>query len=58
MGDHYLCTMAETINYQPFAFLKCALIGFLKAFIPVFTIWVSVVICTKLNLYRKNEERL
>ena len=58
MGDHYLCTMAETINYQPFAFLQYALIGFLKAFIPVFTIWVSVVICTKLNLYRKNEERL
>jgi membrane-associated phospholipid phosphatase len=58
IGDHYLCTMAEKTTYPPFAFLKCALIGFLKTFIPVFTIWVSVVICTKLNLYRKNEESL
>jgi hypothetical protein len=34
------------------------LIDFLKTFIPVSTIWVSVVICTKLNLYQKNEGRL
>ncbi len=34
------------------------LTDFLKTFIPVFTIWVSVVICTKLNLYRKNEGNL
>jgi membrane-associated phospholipid phosphatase len=33
------------------------LTDFLKTFIPVFTIWVSVVICTKLNLYRKNKGR-
>jgi len=54
MGDLYLCTTAGITNYQQFAFLKCALIGFFKTFIPVFTIWVSVVICTKLNLYSKN----
>jgi hypothetical protein len=34
------------------------LINFLKTFIPVSTIWISVVICTKLNLYQKNEGRL
>jgi hypothetical protein len=34
------------------------LMDFLKTFIPLFTIWVSVVICTKLNLYRKNEGSL
>ena len=34
------------------------LIDFLKTFIPVSTIWVSVVIYTKLNLYRKNEGSL
>ncbi len=31
------------------------LIEFLKAFIPAFTIWISVSICTKLNLYGKIE---
>ncbi len=29
------------------------LIEFLKAFIPAFTIWISVSVCTKLDLYRR-----
>jgi membrane-associated phospholipid phosphatase len=33
-------------------------IEFLKTFIPAATIWVSVVICKKFNLYRRNEESL
>jgi len=33
-------------------------IEFLKTFIPASTIWVSVVICKKFNLYRRNEESL
>ena len=33
-------------------------IGFLKTFIPVSTIWVSVVICKQLNLYLINEGSL
>jgi len=33
-------------------------IEFLKTFIPTSTIWVSVVICKKFNLYRRNEESL
>jgi len=44
---------AGTINCHQFI-----LIDFLKTFIPVSTIWVSVVICTKLILYRKNEGSL
>ena len=44
---------AGTTNCRQFI-----LIDFLKAFIPVSTIWVSVVICTKLNLYHKNEGSL
>lgn len=33
-------------------------IEFLKTFIPASTIWVSVVICEKFNLYQRNEESL
>ncbi len=40
----------DTIAY--FSFLA----EFLKTFIPASTIWVSVAICTKLNLYKKEEE--
>jgi hypothetical protein len=58
MGDLCLCTAAGITNYQQFAFLKCTLIGFFKTVIPVCTTWVSVVIYTKLNLYRKNEGSL
>lgn len=38
------------------AYFSFEFIEFLKAFIPASTIWVSVVICTKLNLYKKEEE--
>ena len=38
---------AGTTNY-----LQFTLIGFLKTFIPASTIWVSVAVCTKLDLYR------
>jgi hypothetical protein len=41
----------ETTAYFSFKFIE-----FLKTFIPASTIWVSVVICTKLNLYKKEEE--
>ncbi len=49
----YLFCIAGKTNCHGFI-----LTDFLKTFIPVFTIWVSVVICTKLNLYRKNEGSL
>lgn len=42
---------AGAINYLHFA-----LVEFLKTFIPAFTIWVSVVVCTKLDLYRRDKE--
>jgi membrane-associated phospholipid phosphatase len=35
-----------TINY-----LQFTLIGFLKAFIPASTVWASVIVCKKLDLY-------
>lgn len=38
------------------AYFSFKLIEFLKAFIPASTIWVSVVVCTKLNLYRREKE--
>ncbi|WP_292389317.1 phosphatase PAP2 family protein [Methanosarcina sp. UBA5] len=41
----------ETTSYLSFK-----LIEFLEAFIPASTIWVSVVVCTKLNLYRRERE--
>jgi membrane-associated phospholipid phosphatase len=44
---------AGTTNY-----LQFTLIGFLKTFIPASTIWVSVAICTKLDLYRRNKGSL
>ncbi|WP_292381352.1 phosphatase PAP2 family protein [Methanosarcina sp. UBA289] len=37
------------------AYFSFKLIEFLEAFIPASTIWVSVVVCTKLNLYRREE---
>jgi len=40
-----------TINYLHFTLSE-----FLKTFIPSFTIWISVVVCTKLDLYRRDEE--
>jgi hypothetical protein len=44
----------ETI--QPTPYLSFKLIEFLEAFVPASTIWASVVICTKLNLYRRGKE--
>lgn len=40
------------------AYFSFRLIEFLKAFIPASTIWVSVVVCTKLNLYIREKELL
>ncbi len=40
-----------TINYLHFT-----LIEFLKTFISGFTIWISVAVCTKLDLYRRDKE--
>lgn len=40
------------------AYFSFKLIEFLEAFIPASTIWVSVVVCTKLNLYRREKELL
>jgi len=31
------------------------LIGFLKNFTPASTIWASVAVCTKLDLYRRDK---
>ena len=42
---------AGTINYFNFTYTE-----FLKTFIPSFTIWVSVVVCTKLGLYKRDKE--
>jgi membrane-associated phospholipid phosphatase len=42
-----------TINY-----LQFTLIGFLKTFIPASTIWASVAVCTKLDLYRRDKGNL
>ncbi len=42
-----------TINY-----LQFTLIGFLKTFIPASTIWASVAVCTKLDLYKRDEGSL
>jgi membrane-associated phospholipid phosphatase len=42
-----------TINY-----LQFTLIGFLKTFIPASTIWASVAVCTKLDLYRRDKGSL
>jgi len=36
-------------------YLQFTLIGFLKTFIPASTIWASVAVCTKLNLYRRDK---
>ncbi len=41
----------ETTAYFSFKFIE-----FLKTFMPASTIWVSVVVCTKLNLYRREKE--
>jgi hypothetical protein len=41
------------INYLHFT-----LIGFSKAFIPAFTIWVSVAFCTWLDLYKREKGSL
>ena len=38
-------------------YLQFTLIGFLKTFIPASTIWTSVAVCTKLNLYRRDKVR-
>lgn len=40
-----------TVNYLHFS-----LIEFLKTFVPSLTLWISTVICTKLNLYRRTQE--
>ena len=42
-----------TINY-----LQFTLIGFLKTFIPASTIWASVAVCTKLDLYKRDKGSL
>ncbi|HWR64082.1 MAG TPA: phosphatase PAP2 family protein [Candidatus Thermoplasmatota archaeon] len=39
-------------------YLQFTLIGFLKTFIPASTIWASVAICTKLDLYRRDKGSL
>ena len=44
---------AGTTNY-----LQFTLIGFLKTFIPASTIWASVAVCTKLDLYRRDKGNL
>jgi membrane-associated phospholipid phosphatase len=36
-------------------YLNFTLLGFLRTFIPAFTIWVSMEICIKLGLYGKNK---
>lgn len=41
----------ETTAYSSFKFIE-----FLKTFMPASTIWVSVVVCTKLNLCRRKKE--
>ncbi|MDQ1251198.1 MAG: hypothetical protein QG646_267 [Euryarchaeota archaeon] len=38
--------------------LQFTLTGFLKTFIPSSTVWVSVVICTKLGLYKREKGNL
>lgn len=43
--------IAGTTNYLQFTLVK-----FLETFIPSFTIWISVIVCTKLNLYRREKE--
>jgi membrane-associated phospholipid phosphatase len=45
-------------NIETVAYFSLTFIEFLKAFIPASTIWVSVVVCTKLNLYRREREFL
>lgn len=42
-----------TINY-----LQFTLTGFLKTFIPASTVWISVAICTKLGLYKRDKGSL
>ncbi len=42
---------AGTTNY-----LQFTLIGFLKTFIPASTIWASVAICKKFDLYKRDTE--
>jgi membrane-associated phospholipid phosphatase len=42
---------AGTVNYLHFTLLE-----FLKTFVPSLTIWISVVVCTKLELYRRDSE--
>jgi membrane-associated phospholipid phosphatase len=44
---------AGTIDY-----LQFTLIAFLKTFIPASTVWASVVVCTKLDLYRRDKGSL
>jgi membrane-associated phospholipid phosphatase len=39
-------------------YLHFTLIGFLKTFIPASTIWASVTVCTKLDLYRRDKGSL
>ena len=43
-------------NIETAGYFSFKLIEFLKAFMPASTIWVSVVVCTKLNLYRREKE--
>ena len=43
-------------NIETAGYFSFKLIEFLKAFMPASTIWVSVVVCTKLNLYRSEKE--
>jgi membrane-associated phospholipid phosphatase len=44
---------AGTTNY-----LQFTLIGFLKTFIPASTIWVSLAVCTKLDLYKGESHQM
>jgi membrane-associated phospholipid phosphatase len=49
----FLFKTAGTTNY-----LQFTLIGFLKTFIPATTIWASVAICKKLDLYKRDKGSL
>jgi membrane-associated phospholipid phosphatase len=43
-------------NIETTAYFGFKYIEFLKTFIPAFTIWITVAICTKFNLYQKEEK--
>ncbi len=50
----FLNTMFEVSG--AISYLNFTLIEFIKTFIPSFTIWISVAVCTKLGLYARDDE--